>query len=200
MQSIRITSRPTTKKRDWNQFSQLKWASTKVIYIKKTWAGYIWQTVKKLIEAANEGPAVLRTCLWSLSDISKKVVESSLAKKKVFHARHGRFIDKQPQEEETFLERNKFSNRNNVRSPMQVRKKDSPGVSKDDFSSRMEPSIFKSIAPVLLAQSNKILPDFSALKSTSYILPESTVSCRSNSSSQTYSSCCHKSDTWPHLE
>ena len=78
---------------------------------------------------------------------------------------------------------------------MQVRKKDSPGVSKDDFSSRMVPSIFKSLAPVLLAQSNKILSDFPALKSTSYILPQSTVSCRSNSSSQSYSSCCHKSDT-----
>ena len=38
LQSIWITSRPTLRKRKWNQLSQ---SSTKVISIEKTWAGYI---------------------------------------------------------------------------------------------------------------------------------------------------------------
>ena len=36
MQSIRITSRPTSRKRKWNQLSQFSRPSTKVIPIEKT--------------------------------------------------------------------------------------------------------------------------------------------------------------------
>ena len=36
MQSIRITSRPTSRKRKWNQLSQFLRSSTKVIPIEKT--------------------------------------------------------------------------------------------------------------------------------------------------------------------
>ena len=36
MQSIRITSRPPTRKRKWNQFSQFRLTSNKVIPIEKT--------------------------------------------------------------------------------------------------------------------------------------------------------------------
>ena len=36
MQSIRITSRPSSRIRKWNQLSQFRGASTKVIHIEKT--------------------------------------------------------------------------------------------------------------------------------------------------------------------
>ena len=39
-----------------------------------------------------------------------------------------------------------------------------------------------------------------ALKSTSHFLPQSTVSCRSDSSSEANSSYCHRSNAWSHLE
>ena len=39
MQSIRITSRPPSRIRKWNQLSQFRWTSTKVIPIGKTEAG-----------------------------------------------------------------------------------------------------------------------------------------------------------------
>ena len=41
MQSIRISSRPASRIRKWNQLSQFRWTSTKVMPIEKTLAGYI---------------------------------------------------------------------------------------------------------------------------------------------------------------
>ena len=75
-----------------------------------------------------------------------------------------------------------------------------PGILKDGFSSRTDPPIFTSIEPVLLDWSNKTSWVFPALKSTSYFLPQSTVSGRSDSSLETNSSCYHRSDAWSHLE
>ena len=71
---------------------------------------------------------------------------------------------------------------------------------KDYFSSRTVPSIFTSIEPVSLDQSNKTSWVFLALKSTRHFLPQSTVFCRSDSSSETNSSCYYISDAWSHLE
>ena len=87
-----------------------------------------------------------------------------------------------------------FSNRDNVGAPFQIEKKVNPRILKDDFSSRTDPSIFTSIAPVFLDRSNETCWVFPALKSTSHFLPQSTVSCRSDSSSEANSSCCHRSD------
>ena len=42
MQPIRIRIRPAIRMRDWNQYSLLRWKSTKVIPKVKTKAGYIW--------------------------------------------------------------------------------------------------------------------------------------------------------------
>ena len=39
MQSLRITSRPTSRERKWNQLIQFRWTSTKVTPIEKTWTG-----------------------------------------------------------------------------------------------------------------------------------------------------------------
>ena len=69
-----------------------------------------------------------------------------------------------------------------------------PCILKDDFSSGTDKSIFTLIEPVLLDWSNKTSSVFTALKSTSHILPQSTVSRRSDSSSEANSSYCHKSD------
>ena len=41
IQSIRITSRPPSRRRKWKQLSQFRCTSTKVIPIEKTSAGYI---------------------------------------------------------------------------------------------------------------------------------------------------------------
>ena len=71
---------------------------------------------------------------------------------------------------------------------------------KNDFFSRTDPSIFTSIAPVLVDRSNETSWVFPAFISTSYFLSQSTVSCRSDSSSEANSSCCHISDAWSHLE
>ena len=93
-----------------------------------------------------------------------------------------------------------LSNRDNVRVPIQFRRESQPYILKDDFSSRTNPSIFTSIEPLLLDQSNETSWVFPALKSTSHFLPQSTVSCRSDSSSEANSSFCHRSDAWSHLE
>ena len=43
----------------------------------------------------------------------------------------------------------------NVRVPIQLRRESQPNILKADFSSRIDPSIFLSIPPVLLDWSNK---------------------------------------------
>ena len=49
-------------------------------------------------------------------------------------------------------------------------------ILKDDFSSRIDPSIFISIAPVLLDQSNETSYVFPALNSTTHFQAQSIVS------------------------
>ena len=68
------------------------------------------------------------------------------------------------------------------------------------FSSRTDSSIFASIAPALLDWSNETSWVFPALKSTSHFLRQSTVSHRSDASSEANSSCCHRSEAWSHKE
>ena len=63
------------------------------------------------------------------------------------------------------------------------------GILKNDFSSRTYPFIFAPITPVLLNQSNETSWVFPAFKSTRHFLAQSTVSDRSNSSSEANSSC-----------
>ena len=65
-----------------------------------------------------------------------------------------------------------------------LKEKVNPSILKDYFSTRTDPSIFISIAPVLLDQSNETIWVFPALKSKNHFLPHSTVCCRSDSSSE----------------
>ena len=93
-----------------------------------------------------------------------------------------------------------FSNRDNVMAPIQLEETVNSSIFKDDFSSKTDPSLFTSIAKVLLNWSNKTNRVFPALKSASHFLPQSTVSLRSDSSSAANSSCYHRSDPQSHLE
>ena len=73
-----------------------------------------------------------------------------------------------------------------------LEQKVNPSILKDAFSSRADPSIFTSIALVLLDHSNETKWVFLAMKSTSPFMPQSTVYYRSDSSSEAKSSCCHQ--------
>ena len=62
--------------------------------------------------------------------------------------------------ERNFIERTKalggsFSNRGYVRTPIQFRRARQLSILKDDFFARTDPSIFRSITPVLLDRSNE---------------------------------------------
>ena len=117
-------------------------------------------------------------------------IQSNLRRKKVYRMNHG----------SNFLW-GSFSNRDNVRAPIKFRRKSQPQHLKRWFLLKNRPIHFTSlIPPVLLDQSNKTSWVFPALKSTSYFLPQSTVSCRSDSKSEANSSCCHRSGASSHLE
>ena len=89
-----------------------------------------------------------------------------------------------------------FSNRNNLRAPIQFRRKSQPQHLKISFSSRTDRSLFTSIAPVLLNWSNETRCVFPVLKLTSHFTSQSTVSHRSYSSLEANSSCYDRSDLW----
>ena len=86
-----------------------------------------------------------------------------------------------------------FSNRENIRAPIQFRRESQTQQTTD-------PSILTTIAPALLDWSNKISWVFPTMRSTSHFLPQSTVSRRSDSSSEANTSCCQRSDALSHLE
>ena len=90
-----------------------------------------------------------------------------------------------------------FSYRDNVRVPIQFRRESLPQHLKRLFFFKNRPHIFP---PVLLDRSNETCWVFLALKSTSHFLSQSTVSCRSDSSSEANYSFCNRSDAWSHLE
>ena len=115
-------------------------------------------------------------------------IQSNLRRKELHRMNHG----------SNFLV-GSFSNRDYIIAPIQFGREVNPSILKNDISSRTDPSIFTSLAPVLLDQSNETSWVFPALKSTSHFLPQSKVSCRSDSSSEINSSCCHRSDPWLHL-
>ena len=85
--------------------------------------------------------------------------------------------------------RGSFSNRHNVRVPIQFRRENTPTILKDYFYSRIEPSIFTSVAPDLLNGLKETSLVFPALKSTNHLLPQSSMSHSSDSSSEAISSC-----------
>ena len=120
---------------------------------------------------------------------------------------HDRFIEIQWSGERNLIERIKASIFLEVvlaieviRAPIQFRKDRQRQHLKRCFFWRTDPSIFTSIAPVLLDWSNETSWVFPVLKSTSHLLPQSRVSSRSDSSSEVNSTCCYRLDTWSHLE
>ena len=78
----------------------------------------------------------------------------------VFHAWvYGRFIEiqsnlRKKNQNSNFL-RGSFSNIDNVRAQSNLEEKFNPSILNDYFSSRTDMSIFTSLAPVLIDQSNE---------------------------------------------
>ena len=125
----------------------------------------------------------------------------------VFHVRpYGLFIERKSNLRRKKLQRTNqdsnflggsLNNRDNVRAPTQFRRERQPKILKYDFSSSADPSIFTSIATELLDWSYKTSWVFRALKSTSHFLkPVTSMSRRSDSSSEANSSCYNKSDAF----
>ena len=92
-----------------------------------------------------------------------------------------------------------FSNRYNVTAPIQFGSKSQLQHAKRWIFLKNRPIGFPIIAPVLSHWSNETSWLFPALKPTYHFLPQSRVSCRSDSSSEANSSCCHRSDAWSHF-
>ena len=136
--------------------------------------------------------------LWLIQQFQVATRSTSTDMTTVFHAwLYGRFIEIQSNLRRKKLHRTNqgsnflggsFSNRDNVTAPIQLRRESQP-----------QPSIFTSIAPVILDQSNETSLVFPALKSTSYFLPQFKVSRRSDSSLEANSSCCHRSEMPDHI-
>ena len=87
-----------------------------------------------------------------------------------------------------------FSNRDNVRAPIRLTRESQP-----QHLQRTDPSIFTSIAPVLLDSQIKPVKFFQHWNQQATSCP-SPVSGRSDSSSKPNSSCYHRSDAWSHLQ
>ena len=71
MQSIRITSRPPSREKKWNQLSQFRRTSAKVIPIEKTSWLHFDSEPRVHREAASEGPTVPHIHFYSLPNNSK---------------------------------------------------------------------------------------------------------------------------------
>ena len=124
----------------------------------------------------------------------------------VFHARpSGRFVEilnnlwrkklHKMNQGSNFL-RGSFSNRDNVKAPIQFRRERPPQHLKKLFFLKNRLIYFYvNSAIVLLNRSKKTSRIFPALKSTSHFLTQSTVSRRSDSSSPANARCCQRSDT-----
>ena len=87
-----------------------------------------------------------------------------------------------------------FSNRDNVKAPIQFRRESQPQHLKRLFFLKKKPIHFHINSTSALKTVKQSSFSFPALKSTRHFLPQSTVSCRSDSSSEANSNCCHRSD------
>ena len=93
MQSIRLMKKPPSRIRKGNKLNQFKWASTKVIPIEKTRAGYILMMSQGLTEAASGGPTVLHIqfCSFEHFQVASRSTRQDMTP--LFYARqYGRFI------------------------------------------------------------------------------------------------------------
>ena len=139
--------------------------------------------------------------LWLIQQLQVATRNTSPDMSSVFHAwSHGKSIEIQSNLRRKKLHRTKqgskylggnFSNRNNVKSWIQFRRKIQPSILNNYFSSRIDPSIVTSITSLLLDWSNNTSLVLPALKSTNYFLLQCTVPSKSDSSSEANSSFCH---------
>ena len=123
----------------------------------------------------------------------------------VFHARlYGRFIEIQSnfkrkklheRNQDPHFLRDSYSNKKNVRSPIQIKRESQPQHHKSLFFLKNTPIHFH-----VNCKTDKIELSFSSIEINKPLPTQSTVSCRSDSNSEANSSYCHKSDAWSHLE
>ena len=92
-----------------------------------------------------------------------------------------------------------LNDRDNVRALIQFGKESQPQHLKRLFFIKNRPIHFHINSTSVFSQSNETKWVYPALESTSHFLPQCTVSCRWDSSSEANSSCCHRSDAWLHL-
>ena len=123
-----------------------------------------------------------------LSSNHKRKIQSSLRRKKLQRTNQG----------SNYLG-GSFSSRYNVRVPIQFRKEIQSQHHKRWFFFKNIPIHFDTKS-IIVSKPVKQTSWLFALKSTSYFLPQSTVSCRSDSSSEANSIRCLRSDSWSHLQ
>ena len=92
LQSVKITSKPPSIKRNCNQFSQFWRTSTKVIPIERLKLATFRQWTKGSREAASEGPTVLHIHFCSLSSNSKQQLRAPAQTWQQFSI-HGCMVD-----------------------------------------------------------------------------------------------------------
>ena len=78
MQSIRITNRPPLRIRKWNQLSQFRWTSTKVIAIERLKGATFWRWAKGSREVASERHAKSYLTIPSSSEEYQSRYDSSI--------------------------------------------------------------------------------------------------------------------------
>ena len=138
MQFIRIISKPTSRIRRWNQLSQFKWTFTKARPAEKTLAGYM-STMSQAFKRGSKWRINSPTYLFLQSILEFQVVARSPSPgmTAIFHRMlYGRFIEiyrEQPQEKKNSYNKSRlqfpwwqFSNRDNVRAPIQFRRENQP--------------------------------------------------------------------------
>ena len=111
----------------------------------------------------------------------------------------------QPQERETSLKKNQgfnflegsFSNRDNVRAPIQFRRECHPQHLKRWYFLKNRPLYFHIHSTSVIRQANRNQLSLPGIESNFQL--QFTVFGRSDSSSEANPSCCHRSDAWSHL-
>ena len=85
-------------------------------------------------------------------------------------------------------------------SPIKFRRESQPPHFKRWYFHKNRPIHFHINSTSVIRPVNETSWVFPGLKLISHCLPKSTMSCRSDSSSEANSSCCHRSEAWSYLE
>ena len=186
--------------RKWNQFSQIRWIPIKVMPAGKTQTGYTLRMSKGFKSSSSPRYLFLQLIYhiqWATGNASPDVSVG-------FHARpYSRFMELKSNIEQKKTSINQvsnflwdcFSSRDDARAPIQFRRETQSQHLKRWFFIEKWPIRFhiNTTAVLWMVKWSKL--SFSSIE-TSHFLPQSTGCCRSNSSSEINSRCCHKWGKW----